>query len=148
MRRPFTVLALTPSVGGFYFGAVLLSLREEVRAAGGRLLVVQTPASYRDELSPYDLPIAWDAIDGVVSITSAAGAGHLARARQAGKHVVLVSNSFPDLDVPEVRPDNCRGIVAAVEHLVAHGHHRIAFAGNLAQAAVVERLEAYRGALA
>ena len=148
MRRPFTVLALTPSVGGFYFGAVLLSLRREVRAAGGRLLIVQTPPSPDGELSDYDLPIAWDAVDGIVSLTCAAGAGHLARARQAGKWVVLVSNSFPFLDVPDVRPDNCRGIRAAVEHLIEHGHRRIGFAGNLAQADVVERLAEYQRVLA
>ena len=148
MRRPFTVLALTPSVGGFYFGAVLLSLRREVRAAGGRLLIVQTPPSPDGELSDYDLPIAWDGVDGIVSVTCAAGAGHLARARQAGKWVVLVSNSFPFLDVPDVRPENCRGIRAAVEHLLEHGHRRIGFAGNLAQADVVERLAEYQRVLA
>jgi len=148
VRRPFTVLALTPSVGGFYFGAVLLSLRREVSAAGGRLLIVQTPVAPDGELSDYDLPIAWDGVDGIVSVTCAAGAGHLARARQAGKWVVLVSNSFPFLDVPDVRPDNCRGIRAAVEHLLEHGHRRIGFAGNLAQADVAERLAEYQRVLA
>ena len=45
---------------------------------------------------------------------------------------------------PSVVGDNLGGSVAAVEHLIQHGHCRIAFVGNLGQTDMVERQAGYR----
>jgi diguanylate cyclase (GGDEF)-like protein/PAS domain S-box-containing protein len=147
--RPLTVLVLTPMIGGHYFGALLTGISREIVGAGGRLVLVQTldGGLRRDEeceVSAFDLPVAWAQVDGVVSITSAVGGAYLQRLRAAGKPVVLASARPPGFDAPLAVPDNYAGTRAAIEHLIAHGHTRIGFVGNLAQFDVCERYAAYR----
>ncbi|MDN4479799.1 EAL domain-containing protein [Demequina muriae] len=153
MTRPLTALVLTPSLGGDFFGSLIPGLAREIVAADGRLIVVETrqehsPRDEAGEPGDFSIPVAWAEVDGLISITTAAGADHLARAHAAGKPVVLLSSTqMGDLEAPVVRPDNRHGIIAAVEHLVEHGHTRIGFVGNLAQRDIRDRFDAYREAL-
>jgi len=141
VSRPVTVLVLTPSIGGFYFGELLAGLGREVTGSGGRLVLVQTldhgtRNNEASEPSDFATRVAWAEADGVVSITSAAGGPYLQQFRDAGKPVVLVSTRLLDFEAPVALPDNHGGTFAAVEHLIEHGHTRIGFVGNLGQADV------------
>ncbi|OIQ87525.1 cyclic di-GMP phosphodiesterase Gmr [mine drainage metagenome] len=152
MDDPMTVLVLTPSLGGHYFGELLAGLTQEVAGVGGRLVVVETlpEAAPRDEAgAPGDFatPVAWSHVDGVVSITTAVGAPYLRRLREAGRPVVLSSTLMADFDAPAAMPDNHGGTFTAVEHLIGHGHTRIGFVGNLAQQDIRDRMAAYERAL-
>lgn len=152
MTHPMTVLVLTPSMGGHYFGELLAGLTRQVAGAGGRLVVVETlpAAAPRDEPGEHGdfaIPVAWSLADGVVSITTAVGAAYLQQLRDAGKSVVLSSTQMADFDAPVALPDNHGGTITAVEHLVGHGHTRIGFVGNLAQQDVRDRFAAYLQAL-
>ena len=152
MAHPVTVLVLTPSVCGHYYGEVIAGLSREVAGSGGRIVLVQTldGGSRRDEeseLSAFSTPLAWSDVDGVVSITTAVSGSYLQRLRDAGKPVVLASTRMPDFQAPLAVPDNHGGTFAAVEHLIAHGHTRIGFVGNLAQPDVYDRYAAYVQAL-
>ena len=152
MSDPVTLLVLTPSLGGFYFGELLAGLGREVVAAGARIVVVQTPdgglrGGQGSEPSDFATPVAWSEVDGVVSITTAVSGSYLQQLRAAGKPVVLISARPPDFEAPLVLPDNYGGTVAAVEHLIGHGHRRIGFVGNLSQPDVRDRYDAYAQAL-
>ncbi|MFW7414182.1 EAL domain-containing protein [Demequina sp. SO4-18] len=153
MTRPLTALVLTPSLGGDFFGSVLPGLAREIVGADGRLIVVETrqkhsPRDEAGEAGEFSTPVAWSDIDGIVSVTTAAGEDYLTRAREAGKSVVLLSSTqMGGFEAPVARPDNRQGIVTAVDHLVAHGHTRIGFAGNLAQRDIRDRFDAYRDAM-
>jgi diguanylate cyclase (GGDEF)-like protein len=152
MTHPTTVLVLTPSMGGHYFGELLVGLRREVAGVGGRLVVVATllAAAPRDEPGEpggFATPVAWSQVDGVVSITTAVGVTYLQRLHDAGKPVVLSSTKMTDFHAPVALPDNHGGTFAAVEHLIWHGHTRIGFVGNLAQQDVCDRFAAYQQAL-
>ncbi len=153
MARPLTVLVLTPSLGGDYFGEVLAGLACEVVGAGGRLVVVETlPATAaRDgagEPGDFAARVAWSQVDGVVSITAAVGAAYLQGLRDSGKPVVLLSSpQMTDFHAPVAQPDNFAGTITAVEHLIGHGHTRIGFVGNLAQRDIRDRFAAYQQAL-
>ncbi len=153
MAPPLTIVVLTPSLGGDYFGEILAGLSREVVGAGGRLVVVQTlpataPRDEAGEPGDFSARAAWSQADGVVSITAAVGAAYLQRLREAGKPVVLLSSPpMADFRAPVAQPDNYAGTIAAVEHLIAHGHTRIGFVGNLAQQDIRDRFAAYRIAL-
>ena len=152
MSDSVTVLVLTPSLGGFYFGQLLAGLGREVVAVGGRIVVVQTPAGgvrgeQGSEPSDFAAPVAWSEVDGVVSITTAASGSYLQQLRAVGKSVVLVGARLPDFEAPLASPDNHGGTAAAVEHLIGHGHRRIGFVGNLSQPDVQDRYAAYVHAL-
>jgi diguanylate cyclase (GGDEF)-like protein/PAS domain S-box-containing protein len=150
---PVTVLVLTPSVGGQYYGELLAGLVREVARAGGRVVLVQTqeandPSDEQSEASDFATRVAWSEVDGVVSVTTAVSASYLQQLRDAGKPVVLASSRLPGFEAPVALPDNQGGTVAAVEHLIAHGHTRIGFVGNIAQPDVSDRYAAYLQTLA
>lgn len=147
-----TVLVLTPTMDGHYFGELVAGLTREVAGAGGRLVVVITrPEGVpRDEVGvpgDFSTPVAWSLVDGVVSITTAVGRPYLQQLRDAGKAVVLSSTVMSGFAAPAAMPDNHGGTYAAVEHLIWHGHTRIGFVGNLAQQDIRERYAAYLAAL-
>jgi diguanylate cyclase (GGDEF)-like protein len=154
MSTPATVLVLTPSLGGDFFGDILTGLAREVVGADGRIVVVETlqEDAPRDEVGApgtFSTRTGWEVADGVVSITTAVGASYLRALRAAGKPIVLLSSTqMGGFDAPMVRPDNMDGARGAVEHLLGHGHERIGFVGNLAQRDIAERFEAYREVLA
>jgi len=153
MPRPLTALILTPSLGGEFFGDLILGVAREIVAADGRMVVIETRQEFlpRDEAGEqvdFATPVAWSETDGVVSITTAAGASYLQPVRESGKPVVLLSSTqMKDFEAPNARPDNHQGTVAAVEHLIEHGHTRIGFVGNMGQQDIRERFDAYRQTL-
>lgn len=152
MAHRTTVLALSPSTGGPYFGEVLTGLTRELTAVGGRVVLVQTlgPGERAGELvepPSFSTPVAWGEIDGAVAITAAVGAPYLQRLRNAGKPVVIASARIDGFDAPLALPDNDAGTTAAVEHLIAHGHTRIGFVTIPNSSDVDDRLAAYRRTL-
>ena len=152
MTRPMTLLVLSPSTGGYYFGALLSGVNREVAAAGGRVIVVQTlePGVRSDEIGEapdFSVPVSWSDVDGVLSITAAVRGEYLARLQGIGKPVAVASNILSGVEAPSAVPDNHGGTVAAVEHLLGHGHTRIGFVGNLVQHDIRDRYEAYRTTL-
>ncbi|WP_250446915.1 substrate-binding domain-containing protein [Actinotalea sp. C106] len=148
--RP-TVLALAEHISGPYGGEVLSGILREVTAAGGRLVVVQT-ASFGERGSaspvPRAMPLAARAVDAVVAIAPTSAAPYLATLRDSSVPVVFTSQPCPDGVAPSVGPDNRGGVRAGLEHLLRHGHRRIAFAADLHHHDLRERGEAYRELMA
>ncbi|NMR19757.1 EAL domain-containing protein [Cellulomonas fimi] len=152
MAEPLTVLAVSPGTGGYFFGEVLAGLTREVRAVGGRVVVVQTlgPGAAADELdepTAFSTPVAWARADGVVAVTSAVQAPYLERLRAAGTPVVCAGMPLDGFEAPLAVPDNEGGTADAVAHLLEHGHTRIGYVGPLDRADLRDRLTAYRDTL-
>ncbi len=152
-RPPLTIGVLAPLVGGFYFGGVLQGIATAARGAGARVLAVQTFESgveHADPLSAWDVsqPLGHDHMDGFIAVLNAVGESYLRELAESGRPVVWISAQTEVPGCIPVMPDNRGGIFAAVEHLVAHGHTRIAYAGCLAQRDVRERYAAYQEAMA
>ena len=91
---------------------------------------------------------AWEQVRGFVAISGAVPRSYLEAFRRTGRPVVAVMPQGPGLAWPAVVPDSRGGMKQAVEHLLEHGHERIAFAGWLADASTQERYDAYRDTLA
>jgi len=149
-----TVGVLTAVTGGFYFGRLLTGLGRATASAGGRTIAIQTVEATRhrgEEMSlcpaPYSRRVGWDLIDAFVAISTSADEEYLRQIRATGKPLVLVSLDGDAMSCPWVVPDNAGGTDQVVEHLLGHGHRRIAFAGNLLQSDMQERYEGYRQAL-
>ena len=138
-------------MAGYYYGSLISAVNQAVSAAGGRLTATSTAAfssGYHREHVIEDLPhLGWDRIDGFVTIANAISLEYLEKLRDASKPVVALGHAEPSCSYPAVLPDNQGGIRQAVEHLLEHGHTRIAFAGSMQQYDVSERYAAYRDAL-
>jgi diguanylate cyclase (GGDEF)-like protein len=144
------VWVLSDYVAGAYEGPIIAAVLGVVSSAGGRVVAVQTVGTgtdYHQEITLKDLArVGWDRMDGVISIANAVPTGYLQELRQAGKPVVVIGDE-PHFDCPVVLVDNRGGATEAVEHLLAHGHTRIAFVGSLGEFDIRERFEAYQATL-
>lgn len=148
-RRPSgdpLVCVLSPFIGGPFYGRVLNGTQQGARRTSSRLLVVQTldAASFRIDAHtvPQHLPpVAHDHVEGFVVPVGAVADDYVRELHANGADVVLVGHSLPG--ITSVRADNTAGVAAAVAHLVAHGHTRIAFAGFRGAPDVAERYDGY-----
>jgi diguanylate cyclase (GGDEF)-like protein len=147
-----TIGVLSTSFGGAYFGKILAGIAAVTSSVGGRLACVQTfeAGTYSLDLAeppPFRPRVAWDHISAFAVILNGVDRDYLSAVRAAGKPVVMVSDSMPNFSCPVVLPDNRSGVEAAVDHLVAHGHRRIAWAGFPMLRDMIERYQAYQDAL-
>lgn len=138
---------LTPITGGFYYGAVVASVVRTVAAAGGHVTLVQTidAGRSRQKLPPApDVPhIGWESFDGIVAVAQATNPASLRSAIGSGTPVVTIGNEI-DIDAAQVVADNRDVVREVVDHLVGHGHGRLAFVGNLSQSDTLARWHGFR----
>jgi LacI family transcriptional regulator len=132
-----------------FFAAVHRGVEEVARSRG-----VLTFAGSSDEAPARERELAEAfgarGADGLL-IVPAVGADHsyLLRDRDAGVALVFVDRPPHHLDADLVLTDNAGGAAQAVDHLVAHGHRRIAYLGDRPTIyTALERLNGFRAALA
>jgi LacI family transcriptional regulator len=89
-------------------------------------------------------------VDGLILVPTAHDHSYLVRDVAAGIGLVFVDRPPETIDADHVLADNRGGARTAVEHLLAHGHTRIAYVGAAPQGlyTAAERLAGYREALA
>jgi LacI family transcriptional regulator len=89
-------------------------------------------------------------VDGLILVPTARDHSYLKRDVAAGIGLVFVDRPPETIDADHVLTDNRGGARAAVEHLLARGHTRIAYVGPSPEGryAAAERLAGYREALA
>jgi LacI family transcriptional regulator len=87
-------------------------------------------------------------VDGIILIPASRDHTFLYEERRAGTALVFVDRPAGHLDADSVASDNVGGSVQAVEHLIAQGHRRIAFLGDLPSIWTAdERLRGYTQAI-
>jgi LacI family transcriptional regulator, galactose operon repressor len=88
-------------------------------------------------------------VDGIIVVPASHDHTYLYDEQRAGTALVFVDRPAKHLDADTVASDNFGGALRAVEHLIAHGHRRIAFLGDLLSISTAEaRLQGYSRALA
>jgi LacI family transcriptional regulator len=86
--------------------------------------------------------------DGLIIVPTAPDQSYLARERRNGTPVVFVDRPPVQLDADHVVTDNVAGARDGTDHLVQHGHRRIAFLGDLSTISTArERYDGYVQAL-
>jgi LacI family transcriptional regulator len=88
-------------------------------------------------------------VDGLIIVPAAADQSYLAPDRRSGTPVVFVDRPPQNLNADVVVAANREGAAVGVEHLIRHGHRRIAFIGDLpAIRTAADREAGYRDAMA
>jgi LacI family transcriptional regulator, galactose operon repressor len=88
-------------------------------------------------------------VDGIIVVPASHDHTYLHEERRTGTALVFVDRPAAYLDADSVVSDNAGGARRAVEHLLRHGHRRIAFLGDLLSISTAnDRLLGYQGALA
>jgi LacI family transcriptional regulator len=88
-------------------------------------------------------------VDGIIVVPASNDHTFLYEEQRAGTALVFVDRPAGHLDADSVASDNLEGATAAVEHLLARGHRRIAFLGDLPSIWTADqRLRGYTEAVA
>ena len=143
---------LATYLSGPYNGALVSAVRRAASELGARVAAVQTAGPghrYHESMAQQLVGrVAWGRVAGFVAIANCVPVNYLEEFRQVtGKPVVAIGNQEEGFSCPVVLTDNRGGVKEAVEHLLAHGHTRIAFAGSLGQFDIRERYDSYLSTL-
>jgi LacI family transcriptional regulator len=127
------------------FSSALHRAIEDVAVQRG--VLVLAGSSDEDENRERQLVSAFASrrVDGLIIQPSSLDHGYLLTERKAGTAIVFVDRPPAFLDADTVLTDNAVGVRRGVRHLIAHGHRRIGYLGDLRTIATAA--ERYRGYL-
>ena len=125
VRQTRTVGVIIPDIENPFFTSVVCGIEEVLQAAEYSLLLANSNEnSKREQVNARALQAEGAA--GVIFTTSGTDAALYAQLAAAGTALVAVSRVLPGLDIDTVAVANREGARAAVAHLIALGHRRVA----------------------
>ncbi|MFI8859960.1 LacI family DNA-binding transcriptional regulator [Streptomyces prasinus] len=121
---------------------------EEVARAHGALLINGSSAEDAEREQELVLALCARRVDGLVVIPAGDDHRYLEPELRAGVATVFVDRPAGRIDADVVVSDNYGGARDGVAHLIAHGHRRIGFIGDMPGIHTAsERLRGYRAAM-
>ncbi|WP_055527938.1 LacI family DNA-binding transcriptional regulator [Streptomyces graminilatus] len=144
-----TVGLVVPDLGNPFFGAVARSIEDTVRDRGLTLLMGSSADDPERERALTDKFLARRVSILIVVPSVGADHAHLKSHRTAGLPVIFLDRPGVGLATDSIVSSNRAGAHDGVAHLVAHGHRRLGFVGDLPLKLYTrrERLAGYRSAL-
>lgn len=146
--RTHTIGLVLEDLANPFSAAVVRAVEDVARQRGVMVLagsVDEDPARERALVADF---LAHSA-DGLIIVPAAADQSYLAPERRSGTPVVFVDRPPQNLNADAVVAANREGAAIGVDHLIRHGHQRIAFIGDLpAIHTAAERELGYRDAMA
>lgn len=145
--RTATIGALLQDLSNSFSAALLRSLEDVARGRGIAVL-----AASLDEEPGRERALVADLVarrvDGLVMMPATESQEYLAVERRAGLPTVFVDRVPRGVEADAVTVDNRAGAVMATQHLLDHGHRRIAYLGDRESIqTAAERAEGFRAAL-
>jgi LacI family transcriptional regulator len=126
MRRHGAIGLVFPHLSGPYYAGVLLGLEEAASARGMSLFIAGTHSRGRAEELVSELSRR---VDGLVVMGRTVPDGVITRLQRTGLPLVLLAR--PAVGASDVvRTENHQSAQALTQHLLDHGHRRIAFVGD------------------
>ena len=148
-QQTFTVGFVVPDVSSPFYAAALKGAQGRLERAGYRVMLMDANQDLERELGALETLLSHQ-VDGLLVAT--AGMSRATFDEAVGAHgtpVVFFDGVVEGTGDGAVTLDNVRGIELLVEHLAEHGHERIALlAGSQRESAGIERLRAFRAAIA
>ncbi len=147
--RDATIGLVIPEMGNPFFGTVVGGIEDTVRARGLTLIVGSSSETAELEQSLIATFLA-RRVSALMVVPSAAGDHrHLRAERAAGLPIVFLDRPAVGMAADQVVSGNREGARSGVAHLIAHGHRRIGFVGDLPATLYTrrERFQGYRDAL-
>lgn len=146
-RRTGAIGVLVQDIANEFSAALLRALEDAARGHGLVLLAASLDEDPERERALVAEMVA-RRVDGLVLMPASARQEYLAVEQRAGLPVVFVDRPPQGLEADSVCVDNVAGAEMAVRHLLAAGHRRIAFLGDLAGIHTArERHRGWAGAL-
>jgi LacI family transcriptional regulator len=147
-QRSATVGVLLDRLSNPFSGSVLRAVEDACRDRGMSVFAASIDEDPDRERARVEDLLA-RRVDGLVVAPVSGHAPHLRELALRGYPLVLVDRELADPVADQVVVDNERGAREATEHLLAHGHRRIAFLGDRGHISTARaRLAGYRAAMA
>lgn len=152
MSRKINIGVITKYTTDSYFGTLLKGVYQVVKQHNANLFVVNSFMVYRfNPLSSgrdsiyYSL--ACNHIDGWIVFPQGASKEYIEAIHTSKKPMVLISSQHGNLKYTKIMEDNLFGAETVTQHLIDHGHKKIAFIGWLGVYDMAERFEGYKNTL-
>ena len=138
---------ITGDLANPFYAALAKGVERAARAEGLRVLLASSDESSENELSIVD-ELARQHVRALVVASTLERHDRYRSVQERGIPVVFVDRAVRDLAADSVVLANRSGARAAAEHLLAHGHRRIAFLGDYGRLPTYrERLDGFGEAL-
>ncbi|GAA4712633.1 LacI family DNA-binding transcriptional regulator [Pedococcus ginsenosidimutans] len=145
--RSAMVGAVLQDVSNSFSASLLRSLEDEARDRDVAIVASSLDEEPERERSIVE-SLVRRRVDGLLLVPATERQDYLADDLRNGLPVVFVDRRPQGVDTDSVTVDNGLGARLAVDHLVAHGHRRIAMVGDMPSIQTAQaRLEGYRSAL-
>lgn len=146
-RKVLSIGLVVPDVTEPFYGRIVEGVDRATYEAGFNLVLYLTHADRRREIAALE-QIRQGRVDGLILMIRKAKAEAVIEMKQQGVPLVLLLQQIRGSGIDSVRVDNAEGALAAVRHLIAGGHRRIALVSGPAQAPdAQERHRGYKTAL-
>jgi len=141
-RKSSTIGVLLEDVANPFSSALHREIEDVALKRG---VLVLAGSSDEDEAREQQLIAAFTSrrVDGLIIVPASHDHSYLLSERKAGTSMVFVDRPPAFLDADSVLTDNQAGVRKGVAHLVAHGHRRIGYLGDLMT--ITTAAERYRG---
>lgn len=120
-----TIALIIPSLSNPFFASIASEINAEIRNRGYITIIGDSDENSEIENEEL-LQMQSRNIEGLVIAPSSQDYKNIKRLHDQGLPVVCIDRYFEDLDIPYVSTDNYRGAYMATQHLLEHGHTRIA----------------------
>jgi LacI family transcriptional regulator len=148
-RTTWTVGFVVPDVSSPFYASALKGAQGVLEQAGYRVMLMDSEQDPDGELAALRTLLNHQ-VDGLLlSTVGIDGEQFQATVERRGTPCVFFDSIVPGAGEGSVHLDNADGVERLVDHLVGHGHRRIALlTGSLAETSGQERLDAFRAAMA
>jgi LacI family transcriptional regulator len=149
MRTTFTVGFVVPDVSSPFYAAALQGAQQRLEAAGYRVMLMDSAQEVARETAAL-ATLVNHRVDGLLLATTGLSAEAFDDAiARSNAPCIFFDSIVAGRGAGAVELDNHMGVELLVDHLLGHGHRRIALlAGSQTETSGVERRDAYRAAMA
>lgn len=147
-KKRCNIGVITPYTENFYFGTLLRGIQSAVKEEEGRLFIfniymMDTFRPYKKDAQEY-YSYSVNHIDGWIILAFGLKEEYYNTIFNTGKPVVFLGRRSEYYNCMRVVDDSYDGGRQATEHLLAHGHNRIAYVGSSNVPDMLERQAGYK----
>lgn len=137
-ERKLRICVITPYLQGDYMGEILENIRFLCESRGCLFTAIRT-----DSFGEFSLGLGLSDYDGVIVIRNAASPKLIEAIQSRKIPVVAIAHDYFPLSVPIASCDNKLGMDLAFNYLLARGHEKLVFIGDVTQYDLRKRYERF-----
>ncbi len=126
--RSRTIGLIIADISNPFYATCAKAVEEVARSHGFAVILCTSNENVENEEAYIDL-LSRRRVDGLLLVPTAEDHDHLRRMRSYGLPVVALDRPVEETATDSVVAQNQVGVRLAIEHLIGHGHKRIAFVG-------------------